>query len=61
MQRLERARLLFVERTRLVSGMVERPGAYPFQPGLTVRRAVSIAGGFKERASPSKMFVVRDP
>ena len=43
-----------------INGMVEKPGAYPYQPGLTVRRAVSIAGGFKERASPSKMFVVRD-
>ncbi len=43
-----------------INGMVERPGAYPYQPGLTVRRAVSIAGGFKERASPNKMFVVRD-
>ena len=43
-----------------INGMVEKPGAYPYQPGLTVRRAVSIAGGFKERASPNKMFVVRD-
>jgi polysaccharide biosynthesis/export protein VpsN len=43
-----------------VNGMVERPGAYPFQPGLNVRKAVSIAGGFKERASLSKIFVVRE-
>lgn len=43
-----------------INGMVERPGAYPYQPGLTLRRAVSIAGGFKERASTTKMFVVRD-
>jgi polysaccharide export outer membrane protein len=43
-----------------VNGMVERPGAYPFQPGLNVRKAVSIAGGFKERASQEKIFVVRE-
>ena len=47
-------------RSFFVNGMVEKPGAYPFQPGLTVRKAVSIAGGFKERASESKIFVVRD-
>lgn len=47
-------------RSFFVNGMVEKPGAYPFQPGLNVRKAVSIAGGFKERASPSKIFIVRD-
>jgi hypothetical protein len=31
-----------------------------FQPGLNVRKAVSIAGGLKERGSVSKIFVVRD-
>lgn len=43
-----------------VNGMVERPGGYPFQPGLNVRKAVSLAGGFKERASLNKIFVVRE-
>lgn len=43
-----------------VNGMVDKPGGYPFQPGLTVRKAVSLAGGFKERASPSKIFVIRE-
>ena len=47
-------------RSFFVNGMVEKPGAYPFQPGLNVRKAVSIAGGFKERASVSKIFIVRD-
>ncbi len=31
-----------------MQGQVQRPGGYPYQPGLNVRRAVSIAGGFKE-------------
>jgi polysaccharide biosynthesis/export protein VpsN len=47
-------------RSYFVNGMVEKPGAYPFQPGLNVRKAVSIAGGFKERASINKIFIVRD-
>lgn len=43
-----------------VNGWVEKPGGYPFQPGLTVRKAVSLAGGFKERASQNKLFLIRD-
>jgi protein involved in polysaccharide export with SLBB domain len=34
-----------------IDGEVEEPGAYPFEPGLTLRKAISIAGGFTERAS----------
>src|SRR5258705_9883683 len=47
-------------RNFFVNGMVERPGGYPFSPGLTVRKAISIAGGFKERASRDKFNIVRD-
>ncbi len=47
-------------RSFFINGMIEKPGAYPFQPGLNVRKAVSIAGGFKERASVNKIFIVRD-
>jgi polysaccharide export outer membrane protein len=43
-----------------VNGMVERPGGYPFSPGLTVRKAITLAGGFKERASRDKINVIRD-
>ena len=43
-----------------VNGMVEKPGGYPFQPGLTVRKAASLAGGFKERASVNKIYVIRE-
>ena len=43
-----------------INGQVNQPGAYPYKSGLTVRMAVSIAGGFKERASESKIFVVRE-
>ena len=43
-----------------INGQVGNNGSFPFQPGLTVRKAVSIAGGFKERASLSKITIVRD-
>ena len=47
-------------RNFFVNGMVDKPGGYPFSPGLTVRKAISIAGGFKERASREKLNVIRD-
>lgn len=43
-----------------INGQVGREGFYPYVPGLTVRKAAIIAGGFKERASLSKIFIVRD-
>ena len=43
-----------------INGQIGKSGNYPYQPGLTVRKAVTIAGGFNERASQSKIFVVRD-
>ncbi len=42
-----------------VMGQVTRPGSYPYSPGLTVRKAVSIAGGFTERAS-RKIFIASE-
>ena len=39
---------------------VEKPGGYPYSPGLTVRKAISIAGGFKERAARDKINIIRD-
>lgn len=43
-----------------INGQVERPGAYPFQPGLTLQRAIALAGGLTERASRTKQFILRD-
>jgi len=43
-----------------VMGQVNKPGSYAYLPGLTVRKAVSIAGGYTERASRSKIFVVAE-
>lgn len=47
-------------RNFFINGQVERPGGYPFIPGLTVRKAVSLAGGFRDRAAKDKIFVIRD-
>jgi polysaccharide biosynthesis/export protein VpsN len=47
-------------RNFFVNGEVEKPGGYPFSPGLTVRKAISLAGGFKERASREKVLIIRD-
>ena len=45
-------------RSFFVDGQVGRPGAYPYQPGLTVRKAITIAGGLRERASLKKIFLL---
>lgn len=46
-------------RSFFINGMVKSPGAYPYQPNLTVRKAASLAGGLHERASLRKIFVIR--
>ncbi len=43
-----------------INGEVTRPGGFPFLPGLTLRKAIALAGGFTERASRNKIFVIRD-
>ena len=46
-------------RAFFVHGEVQDPGGFPYQPGLTVQRAIALAGGFTERASRSKIEVTR--
>ena len=43
-----------------INGMVQKTGAYAYQPGLTVRKAAALAGGFLERASTSKITIIRE-
>src|SRR2546430_11807995 len=40
-------------------GEVQKPGGIPYQPDLTVERAIALAGGLSERASRSQIEVVR--
>lgn len=41
-----------------ISGEVTKPGGIPYQPGLTLRQAITIAGGFTERASQTRFTVI---
>ena len=43
-----------------IHGEIEDAGGFPYQPGLTVRKAISLAGGFKERASKDKIYIIHD-
>lgn len=42
-----------------IDGEVASPGAYAFQPGLTIAKAVALAGGFTERGSREKIYIER--
>ena len=42
-----------------IAGEVKLPGGYPYQPGLTLDRAIALAGGLTERASTKRMTIVR--
>lgn len=43
-----------------IYGEVNRAGSYPYVSGLTVRRAVAIAGGFTRRAREAPVTLVRE-
>jgi len=42
-----------------LSGEVKSPGAYPYKEGLTVLKAITLAGGFTEKASEGSVQVLR--
>lgn len=42
-----------------LNGYVKSPGPYSYAPGMTVRKAIAVAGGFHERASQDKVYLVR--
>lgn len=43
-----------------VNGEVNKPGGLPYMPGLTVRKAIALAGGFTARASYTKIFIIHE-
>ena len=43
-----------------ILGEVNKPGEYPYSSGLTVEKAVALAGGFTYRANARTVFVRRD-
>lgn len=42
-----------------VLGEVQRPGSLPLQPGMTLLRAISMAGGFNSIANKDKVMIRR--
>jgi len=45
--------------TFYILGEVQRPGSYPIEPGLTMERAVALAGGLTPRGARNKLRVTR--
>lgn len=43
-----------------VNGEVEKPGGYSYREGMTVQRAITLAGGFTERASRTNIKLIRE-
>ena len=43
-----------------VNGEVDKPGGYSYREGMTVQRAITLAGGFTERASRNNIKLVRE-
>lgn len=43
-----------------IHGEVKKPGAYPYNPGMTINQAIALAGGLTERASESKIFLFKE-
>lgn len=46
-------------RKLFVTGEVRNPGAFAYSPGITVRQAISMAGGFTEDAATGRLRIVR--
>ena len=43
-----------------VNGEVKKPGGYGYRDGLTVHKAISLAGGFSERAARDKISITHE-
>jgi polysaccharide export outer membrane protein len=41
-----------------MSGQVGRPGSYPYSPGMTVRKALTLAGGITDRGSERRITLL---
>lgn len=42
-----------------VNGRVKKPGGFAFQPGITVQKSISLAGGFDARANKNDIYLTR--
>jgi polysaccharide export outer membrane protein len=48
------------DRWMYVGGFVRNPNRYPHTPGLTILKAISVAGGFSEFGKKTEVTVTRD-
>lgn len=46
-------------RSFYINGEVQKPGSYPFVPGLTLEKAIALGGGLTERASIKRVTIMR--
>ncbi|MCP4020827.1 MAG: periplasmic polysaccharide biosynthesis/export protein [Desulfobacteraceae bacterium] len=46
-------------KTYYVSGEVDKPNAYKYEPGITVIKAITTAGGFSQIAAKGKVQIIR--
>ena len=42
-----------------VNGRVKKPGGFAYQPGMTVQKSISLAGGFDARADKDDIYLTR--
>lgn len=42
-----------------VNGRVKKPGGFAYLPGITVQKAISLAGGFDSRANKDDIYLTR--
>jgi polysaccharide export outer membrane protein len=43
-----------------INGQVENPGGYPYRQGLTIEKAITLAGGFTQRASRRSVLLMSE-
>jgi len=43
-----------------INGEVKRPGSYPYRKDLTIEKAITLAGGFTNRASKSAISLISE-
>lgn len=47
-------------RPYFINGEVRKPSAYPYTPGITVIKAITLAGGYTQRAAKDKLLIQRE-
>jgi protein involved in polysaccharide export with SLBB domain len=51
---------MIAHRPFFITGAVRKPGSYEYQPGMSARQAIAVAGDFTDRASKSKIYIIKE-